>query len=59
MFAIGIHGPGDDQPRDFTIGYKYIIEDSPNGKELSKSADVITEEVKCPPANQWTPKKYF
>jgi hypothetical protein len=23
------------------------------------SADVITEEVKCPPSNQWTPKKYF
>ena len=26
---------------------------------MSKSADVITEEVKCPPTNQWTPKKYF
>jgi hypothetical protein len=25
VYAIGIHGPKDDKPRDFTIGYKYII----------------------------------
>jgi hypothetical protein len=25
VYAIGIYGPKDDKPRDFTIGYKYII----------------------------------
>ena len=25
VYAIAIHGPSDDKPRDFTIGYKYII----------------------------------
>ena len=59
VYAVGIHGPKDDKPRDFTVGYKYIIQEGLEGKELSKSADVITEEVKCPPADQWTPKKYF
>jgi len=41
------------------VGDKYIIQEGLEGKELSKSADVITEEVKCPPTDQWTPKKYF
>jgi hypothetical protein len=25
VFAIGIHGSNDNKPRDFTIGYKYIL----------------------------------
>ncbi len=25
VYAIAIHGPYDNKPRDFTIGYKYII----------------------------------
>ena len=25
VYAIAIHVPCDDKPRDFTIGYKYII----------------------------------
>ena len=59
MNAIGIFGSEDDKPRDFTVGYKYVIKDYPKGKELSKSEGVITDEVKCPPANEWTAKKYF
>lgn len=59
VFGIGIHGPKDDKPRDFTIGYKYIIQDSPEGKEISKSENVVTVEVVCPPASEWTEKKYF
>jgi hypothetical protein len=51
VYAIGIFGPKDDNPRDFTVGYKYIIQEGPEGKELLKSPDEITEEVKCPPAN--------
>ena len=25
LYAIAIQGPNDNKPRDFTIGYKYII----------------------------------
>ena len=60
VHGIGIHGPFDNSQQDFTIGYKYIIQETPNGKEISKSpGDVITEDVKCPPADKWTDKKYF
>jgi hypothetical protein len=25
FYAVGIHGPWDNKPRDFTVGYKYVI----------------------------------
>jgi hypothetical protein len=25
VYGVGIHGPEDDEPRDFTVGYKYVI----------------------------------
>jgi len=25
VYAVGIYGPRDDKPRDFTVGYKYVI----------------------------------
>ena len=51
VYAIGIFGPKDNKPREFTVGYKYNVQDGPEGKVLMKSPDEITEEVKCPPAN--------
>ncbi len=32
VYAIGIYGPSDDKPRDFTIGYKYNVQDGLGGK---------------------------
>ena len=29
VYAIGIFGPIDDKPRDFTVGYKYNVQDGP------------------------------
>ena len=25
VYAVGIHGPIDIKPRDFTVGYKYVV----------------------------------
>jgi hypothetical protein len=25
VYAVGIFGPYDDKPRDFTVGYKFVI----------------------------------
>jgi hypothetical protein len=51
VYGIGIHGPKDNLPRDFTIGYKYVVQNSLENKELSKNLMVEKDEVKCPPAN--------
>jgi hypothetical protein len=32
LYAVSIHGPKDEKPRDFTVGYKYVFKDGPDGK---------------------------